>query len=255
MLGSVYDKSARIYDLLYTGTGIKDYAAEAAELHRIIDEACPSAQTLLDVACGTGAHLAHLREWYAVEGVDSSPAMLAVAAGRLPGVPLHVADMRTLDLGRQFDAVTCLFSSIGYITDPSELRSTIARLASHVGPGGVLILDGWVRPDEWSDDFRNDPDIATDGQMTIVRVASHRRAGRITELDMHHLVHTEGGVEYFVETHRLALIPTDEYVAAVQRAGLSARVVPDYMPARDRIVGTKHAPGGLHGVVGARLDE
>src|SRR5579864_3895886 len=78
MLGSVYDKSARIYDLLYTGTGIKDYAAEAAELHRIIDEACPSARTLLDVACGTGAHLAHLREWYAVEGVDSSPAMLAV---------------------------------------------------------------------------------------------------------------------------------------------------------------------------------
>ncbi|HAC47334.1 MAG TPA: SAM-dependent methyltransferase, partial [Chloroflexi bacterium] len=51
----MYDKSARIYDLLYVGSGIKDYPAEAAELHRIIQEACPTAKTLLDVACGTGA--------------------------------------------------------------------------------------------------------------------------------------------------------------------------------------------------------
>ena len=39
------------------GTGIKDYVAEAAQLHQIITEACPPARTLLDVACGTGAHL------------------------------------------------------------------------------------------------------------------------------------------------------------------------------------------------------
>lgn len=114
----MYDKSARIYDLLYVGSGIKDYPAEAAELHRIIQEASPAAQTLLDVACGTGAHLVEMQRWYAVEGVDLSPAMLAVARTRLPGIPLREADMRTIDLGRTFDAVTCLFSSIGYMTDP-----------------------------------------------------------------------------------------------------------------------------------------
>jgi len=144
----VYDKSARIYDLLYVGSGIKDYPAEAAELHRIIQEACPTAKTLLDVACGTGAHLVEMQRWYTVEGVDLSPAMLAVARTRLPGVPLREADMRTLDLGKTFDAVTCLFSSIGYMHDPGELRAAVARLAAHVAPGGVLILDGWVRPDQ-----------------------------------------------------------------------------------------------------------
>src|SRR5258708_40373905 len=97
---TVYDKSARIYDLLYTGSGIKDYAAEAADLHQIINEACPSARTLLDVACGTGAHFAHLRPWYSVEGADNSAATLEVAARRLAGVPPHLADMRKLDLGR-----------------------------------------------------------------------------------------------------------------------------------------------------------
>ena len=240
MLGPVYDKSARIYDLLYTGTGIKDYATEAAELNQIITQACPAARTLLDVACGTGAHLTHLRQSYSVEGADVSPAMLDVAGRRLPGVPLHLADMRKLDLGRRFDAVICLFSSIGYVTDRSELTSTVERLAAHVGPGGVLIIDGWIRPDKWSDDYRGDPDIASDHQMTVVRLTLSRRVGNVTELDMHHLVRDGSGIEYFVESHRLALTATEEYVSAVENAGLKARVVPDFMPARDRIVGTRN---------------
>jgi SAM-dependent methyltransferase len=237
-MGTMYDKSARIYDLLYTGAGIKDYAAEAAGLHQIITDACPPARTLLDVACGTGAHLAHLRQWYSVEGTDNSAAMLEVAARRLAGVPLHLADMRKLDLGRRFDVVTCLFSSIGYITEPSELQSTIARLAAHVAPEGVLILDGWVRPDEWSDTYRGAPDIASNEEMLIVRLSFSRRVGTVTDLDMHHLVRTESGIENFVEEHRLSLTPTEEYVTAVEAAGLKVRVMP-FMPSRDRIVGIR----------------
>jgi SAM-dependent methyltransferase len=238
----MYDRSARIYDLLYVGSGIKDYPAESAELHRIIEEACPGARTLLDVACGTGAHLAELRQWYAVEGADLSPAMLAEARQRLPEVPLHVADMRALDLGRTFDAVICLFSSIGYITEPSDMRSSVARLAAHVAPGGVLILDGWLRPDEWSDNHRSEPDIARDDEVLIIRLGFSRREGSITELDMHHLVQTKAGIEYFSEIHRLALTRTEDYVSAVEGAGLEAHVIPDYMPGRDRVVGRR--PGG-----------
>lgn len=237
MAEGIYEKSARIYDLLYVGAGIKDYQAESAELDRIIKESCPTARTLLDVACGTGAHLAELSRSYEVEGVDISPAMLAVARGRQPGVHLHQADMRTLGLGTSFDAVICLFSSIGYVTDRSEMRSTVARLAAHVAPGGVLILDGWIRPDEWRERTRPEPDIARDDQVLVVRLAHGRRAGNITELDMHHLVQTSAGIDYFVESHRLALTPTEDYVSAVESAGLAARVMPDYMPARDRIVG------------------
>jgi SAM-dependent methyltransferase len=235
----VYEKSARIYDLLYVGSGIKDYPTESEELHRIIHDQCPTAHNLLDVACGTGAHLVELKRWYSVAGVDVSRDMLAVAQSRLPGVPLQLADMRTLDLGKTFDAVTCLFSSIGYITEPAEIRSTITRLAEHVAPGGVLILDGWVRPDRWRDHYRPEPEVVTGGDVSVVRLSSNRREGRITELDMHHLVQTDDGIEYFMETHRLALTATDDYVSAVSDAGLNARVIPDYMPNRDRIVGTR----------------
>src|SRR6267143_1945243 len=170
--------------------------------------------------------------------------LLYVARKRLPGVPLHLADMRRLDLGRQFDAVTCLFSSIGYMTDPSELTSAVERLADHVGPGGVLILDGWVRPDKWNDEFQGDPDIASDHETMVVRLSFGRRSGRVTELEMHHLVRTESGIEYFAETHRLVLTPTEEYVAAVENAGLKARVVRDFMPSRDRIIGVRNPASG-----------
>jgi SAM-dependent methyltransferase len=235
----MYGKSARIYDLLYTGTGIKDFASEADQLHEIVARECPGAKTLLDVACGTGAHLALLRRWYLVEGVDASESMLDVARRRLPDVPLHRADMRILALGRTFDAVTCLFSSIGYVTDPGELATTIGRLAAHVAPGGVLILDGWVRPDMWRDDRHVSADVAEEGDTAVARVGFHRRVGDITELEMHHLVRIEGNVEYFVENHGLRLTPTAEYVALVEAAGLRAGVQTDYMPNRDRIIGAR----------------
>jgi SAM-dependent methyltransferase len=241
----MYRKSARIYDLLYAGAGIKDFAFEADQLHEIAARESPGAKTLLDVACGTGAHLALLRRWYAVEGVDASEAMLEVARRRLPDVPLHQADMRTLEIGRTFDVVTCLFSSIGYITERDELAGTIGRLAAHVAPGGVLILDGWVRPDAWNDDHHVSADVAEDGGTSVARVSFSRRTGDITEIEMHHLVRTDGNVEYFVENHRLRLAPTVEYVAAVEAAGLRASVMPDYMPHRDRVVGVRPRGQGL----------
>jgi SAM-dependent methyltransferase len=234
-----YTESASTYDLLYVGTGLKDYATEADEVDHLIRSRNPGAATLLDVGCGTGQHLACLRGRYAVEGVDVSPEMLAVARARLPDVPLHVSDMRRLDLGREFDAVTCLFSSIGYATDDAELHQTVAGLARHLAPGGVLIIDGWIRPDAWQDRHRPAVEQADDGETLVVRVGRSWREGNLTTLEMHHLVCTEGGIRHFSERHLLALVPTDVYVAAVQRAGLGAEVERDYMPGRDRVIGVR----------------
>ena len=116
----------------------------------VVRERNPEASSLLDVACGTGEHLRLVRPAFAhVEGVDVEPDMLAVARAKLPDVVFTEADMRTFDLGRTFDAVTCLFSSVGYMADVGELRAAVARMAAHLAPGGVLVIDGWIRPDAW----------------------------------------------------------------------------------------------------------
>ena len=140
----MFDQSAEFYDALYAW---KDYPAEAARLHEIIESRAPAAATLLDVACGTGHHLEHLRAWYSVEGVDIEPSLLEVARGRLPGVPLHMGDMRHFNLGRQFDVITCLFSSIGYMQTPVDLLHALVNMAGHLAEGGVLIVEPWLSPD------------------------------------------------------------------------------------------------------------
>lgn len=234
-----YSRSARVYDLLYT-SGIKDFAADVDAVHRLIAERNPGARTLLDVACGTGIHLAALREWYEGAGVDASSDMLAVARERLgDAAQLTRGDLVSFDLGRAFDAVTCLFSSIGYLANDTELRRAFARMAHHLAPGGALVVDGWLRPDAWIDGFREPPREADDGTTTVVRVGRSTRSGRITTVEMHHLVRTNDGIEYFVEIHEMMLTPTEGYVAAAEAAGLSVHVVPDFMPGRDRIVGVK----------------
>jgi SAM-dependent methyltransferase len=120
----VFNRSADLYDALYAT--FKDYGAEAAQLRALLGERVPGAQSLLDVACGTGTHLAELREHYEVEGLDLDPELLAVARERLPGIPLHVGDMTDFDLGRRFDVVLNLFSSIAYAAGVEHLRAAVA---------------------------------------------------------------------------------------------------------------------------------
>ena len=57
---------------------------------------------------------------------------------------LEVADMTSFDLGRRFDVVTCLFSSIGYVGTAERLDQAIATMAAHLEPGGTLIVEPWL---------------------------------------------------------------------------------------------------------------
>lgn len=105
----MFDRSAHLYDAIYSW---KDYADEVRRITELIEERHPEAKTLLDVACGTGKHLELLREHYEVEGFDLDPNLLRIAAERNPGIELHAGDMLSFDLGKAFDVVTCLFSSM-----------------------------------------------------------------------------------------------------------------------------------------------
>src|SRR5512147_1725194 len=117
-----YSLSATVYDLIYEW---KDYAREANLLRWIIVAKKRSAgNALLDVACGTGKHLAELKRDFIVEGMDLSEDLLAVAKQRLPAVPLHHGDMTDFSLGKQFNVITCLFSAIGHMLTVENLNKS-----------------------------------------------------------------------------------------------------------------------------------
>ena len=56
----MFSESAELYELIYSR--FKDYAAEAERIATLIRRVHPSAQRILDVACGTGEHARLLSE-------------------------------------------------------------------------------------------------------------------------------------------------------------------------------------------------
>src|SRR6266550_3533357 len=230
----MFSRSARLYDAIYAS--VRDYRREAAELDRLIQERKPGARTLLDVACGTGAHLEHL-SGYELEGLDLDPEMLAVARERLPNVPFHEGDMADFDLGKLFDAVVCMFSSIGYVRTEGRLRSAVASMSRHLEPGGVLVVEPWLTPEVWLDRhvgavFVDEP------ELKIARMNVSQRDGDVSIVDFQYLVGTPDAVEHFSERHELGLFTVDQHLDAFRAAGLEADHDPEGPMGRGLYVAT-----------------
>ena len=110
---------------------------------------------VLDVACGTfGLDLPLLACGYHIVGRDLSPAMVAQAHRALRSsrrqADVGRADMRTLNLGRTFDAVLCLGTAFNYLVEPAEIRTAMRAFWKHLRPRGILIMDltnfeAWIR--------------------------------------------------------------------------------------------------------------
>lgn len=234
----MFTRSARYYDAIYS---FKDYQAEAEEVHQLIRRSAPDARSLLDVACGTGMHLAHLERHYEVVGLDLEPTLLEIARRRLPSVQLHRADMMAFGLGRRFDAVTCLFSSIGYASEEGSMRRAIASMAEHLNDGGVLVVEGWITPEAWDPLGAGVHQAEHEGRK-VVRMISSRREGDLSILDAHYLVEdTDGSIEHLVEEHRLGMYTEEQYVGAFEAAGLHTRVDHEALMGRGVYVGVRRA--------------
>jgi ubiquinone/menaquinone biosynthesis C-methylase UbiE len=104
---------AKYYDLLYQW---KDYEKEASVVKELV-ERCKTSQgsSLLDVWCGTGKHLQYLTGKFDCAGMDASEKMREQARRNVREGKFVQGDMVNFNLGRQFDVILCLFSSIGYV--------------------------------------------------------------------------------------------------------------------------------------------
>lgn len=216
----MFSNSAQFYDALYSW---KDYRSEAGLVRSVVQDAYPAAGTLLDVACGTGAHLAHLAAAFDVAGLDLDPELLAIARERVPEGSFYLGDMTDFGLGRRFDAVICLFSSIGYMPHLEALRQALKSMADHLNPGGVFVLEPWFFPEAFTDGYK-DVLVAEEGDITIERTSSTRKEGQISILDFDFKITAGGKVaKTFSERHTMTLFTDDDYKMAMGDAGLELR--------------------------------
>ncbi len=232
--------SEKYYDDIYSTMG-KDYVAEANRLHEFVQKfKRTDGNTLLDVACGTGTHAGLLSERYQVEGTDLNGDMLKVARKKHPGIRFTRSDMRSFDLGRKFDVVTCLFSAIGYLKTNAELQKAIKSMSRHLLAGGVLLVEPWFTPEQWyagrvSTILVDKPDIK------IARMSRGGVKGKISLLDFQYLVGTAKGIKHIVEQHEFGLFSQEEYMNAFTRAGLTVTHDAEGVDGRGLYIGTKTA--------------
>ena len=100
--------------------------------------------------------------------------------------------MRSFALGRRFDVVTCLFSSIAYMTTVEDLRAATATMAAHLEPAGCSLVEPFLGPDDWKDRHTSMLTAEDDG-VQLARGTIAGRDGRVAFLDFHYLVVTPDG--------------------------------------------------------------
>lgn len=216
----MFSKSARYYDDIYLSQG-KDYSAEADKIHKLIQKHKKSkGKLLLDVACGTGIHAGYLNKYYKVEGLDLDSKMLAVARKKHPKIRFTQGNMIDFDLGRQFDIITCLFSSIGYVKTKANLRKAIKNMSRHLLPGGVLFVEPWFTPEQWNPG-RVFTHQVEKPDLKIFRMSLSKQKGKVSFLEFQYLIGSPKGIEHLTEVHTLGLFTHEEYLDAFKAAGLS----------------------------------
>lgn len=227
---SVFAGYSRYYDLLYRD---KDYAGEADYIARLIRTYSPTAKTVMEIGCGTGAHAAELAQiGYDVAGVDMSEGMLEAAESRRTSLREEIAsrltfsygDARSIRLGRKFDVVMALFHVMSYQTSNSDLAQAFTTAREHVKAGGVFIFDCWYGPAV----LRQWPAVTekslSDDSTEVHRVATPEIHVNENIVDVNYTVVVKDKStdvsETLLETHRMRYLFKPEIELALSAAGM-----------------------------------
>jgi SAM-dependent methyltransferase len=117
----------------------------------------PRGASILDMGCGSGEPIArHLIErGFMVDGVDSSPTLLALCREHFPQRSWHLADMRTLALEQTFDGLLA-WDSFFHLSHDDQ-RRMFAFFRRHASPGAALMFTSGPAHGEAVGSYRGEP--------------------------------------------------------------------------------------------------
>ena len=145
-LPKLYGELASWFHLL---SSPPDYAEEAEFARRLMVEASSiEPRTLLELGSGGGNNASHLKAHFQMTLVDLSRGMLDLSRTLNPECEHIQGDMKTVRLGRTFDAVF-VHDAIMYMTTEDDLGLALQTASLHCKPGGVLL----VMPDMLKETF------------------------------------------------------------------------------------------------------
>lgn len=138
-----YSRYARHYDKI----GQRRFGeSSATDLLRILELQGERPQSVLDLACGTGAAtIVFARSGLETTGLDISGAMLdeAMTVARTAGASIRwvLADMTAYDADGSYDLVTCFYDAVNYLSDLREFNAFARCAFDALNVGGILAFD------------------------------------------------------------------------------------------------------------------
>lgn len=220
----MFNASAEFYDLIYST--FKDYVAEVAQITSLLRRLNPRCQTVLDVACGTGEHARLLAtQGFVVDGLDLDPAFVRLAAQKHPAGRFFEADMSDFHLTARYDAVLCLFSSIGYLQTLDRVSRALTCFREHLAPGGMIVIEPWFAPGTL-DSERVSRHAGEANGIRVSRVSRTEIERRLSRLYFEYEITDATGTRRSSEVHELGLFTTAELLRTFQEAGLHAEYDP-----------------------------
>jgi SAM-dependent methyltransferase len=131
-----------------------EYEEEAAFYGDTLAAACDRPpRTVLELGSGGGNNASHLKRRFDLVLVEPAAGMRAVSLALNPECEHVDGDMRSVRLGRQFDAVF-VHDAVCYMTTESDLRRAMETAFVHCRPGGAALF----APDMIRENFRPSTD-------------------------------------------------------------------------------------------------
>ena len=205
----------------------EEYAEEAAFAARLLGQAERPVRKVLELGSGGGHCASHLTSRFTMTLVDASSEMLAVSRRLNPDCPHIVGDLRTIRLGRDFDAVF-VHDAVDYMTSEADLTRAIETAYAHCRPGGAAVFV----PDCTAETFEPSTGYGgidgTDGRAArYLEWAWDPDPGdtwTVTEYAFL-LRERDGAVRTVHESHRLGVFGQATWLRLLEAAGFQARAV------------------------------
>lgn len=231
-LGNLYADLAGYYDQFCAEADYKeqcDFARRAFDCFATSD-----GMVYLDLACGTGQHLFHMRNHgFTPWGLDNSSEMLRQAALRCAEARLLLCDMAAFEHDSEFDLITCFLYSIHYSHPTAALEETLRCAWRSLKPGGLFIFNTVdVRG------IKNDAGVITrvqDGahQLSFQSAWNYRGEGDVLDLSLSITRESGGERQSWRDHHTMTATTLPQLIEMLERVGFELTLLEhDYQSMR-----------------------